>query len=254
MKNINIKQLSNDELFSTYQTVRKQLLNAEIGSLEEMELDTLFTALSKEIENRNIDLKSYKLADKDNKQNKVTKKEDVEMKSVKNIVKGLVCGMVIVTGCLINGFGVNADMNNPNIKNHYTLENGDMKTVYQDDSYVINSDVIIQSIDKVKNTVTFNKDGQLYSFYVDKDSIESYYLNEQINVTMDNKNSVVDCIVDNEPVVYNNVSVIYSDNKVCCVRINNDVYDFRNDGSYKINDRVNIVMQDDNILEVSSCK
>jgi hypothetical protein len=71
---------------------------------------------------------------------------------------------------------------------------------------------------------------------------------------MDNNNKIVDCIVDSEPIVYNNVSVIYADNEVCCIRIDNNVYDFKNeDSSYKANDSVNVVIQNDEILEVKPC-
>jgi hypothetical protein len=61
----NIKNLSDDQLFIQYQEARKNLLAAEVGSQEEMDLDELFSELSKEVDNRNIDLKAYKLEDKE---------------------------------------------------------------------------------------------------------------------------------------------------------------------------------------------
>jgi hypothetical protein len=175
------------------------------------------------------------------------------MKNVKNIVKSLLVGMVVVVGCLVSSVGANADINDPNIKDHYTLQDGSVKTVFNDGSWYVNSDVEIQNTDWTNNTVTINKAGELYSFYVD--NIKDYYLGEIVNITMDQDNEVVDCVVDSKPIVYNNVSVIYSDDKVCCVRIDNDVYDFSNDdGRYKVNDKINIVMQDDRILQVIPCK
>jgi len=174
------------------------------------------------------------------------------MKNVKNVIKGLLVGMVVVVGCLVNGNVAHADIVNTidnNIVSHYTLPNGDVKTIYKDGSFYVNTDVEIQSISYIDNTITINKDGQLYSFYVD--NVKDYYLYEQINVTMDNNNEIVDCVVDNDPIIYNEVSVINSDAKVCCIKINDNVYSFVNDdSSYKVNDKVDVIMQGDNILEV----
>lgn len=175
---------------------------------------------------------------------------------MKNVLKGLLVGMVI--GCLVNGVSVKAEYINSiddNIKDYYTMQNGDVKTIYNDGSFYINSDVTIESMDKINDTITFNKDGQLYSFYVDKNEIDNYYIDEQINVTMDNNNNkVVDCIVDNEPVMYKNISIISKDNSLVYVNINDNKYAFDNeDDGWQTDDKVNVVIQNDKILEVRPC-
>jgi hypothetical protein len=252
----NIKSLSNDQLYIAYQEAKVNFRNAIEGSQEEIEADKIFTALSLEVESReDFDWLEYKLEEQEQNKTQLNKetKGCNNMKNVKNIVKSLLVGMVVVVGCLVNGVSVKADINDSNIKDHYTMQDGSIKTVFNNGSYYINSDVEIQNTNWIDNTVTINKDGELYSFYVD--NVKGYYLGEQINVTMDNNNEVVDCIVDNEPVIYKNVSVIYADNEVCCIRIGQDVYDFGNDdGSYRVNDKVNIVIQDDKILQVIPCK
>lgn len=174
------------------------------------------------------------------------------MKNVKNVVKGLLVGMVVVIGCLVNCNVAKADVNDPNVINHYTDNKGNVVTQYKDGSYCVNSDVEIQSISYIDNTITINKDGELFSFY--DDNVRSYYLGEQINITMNDKDEVIDCVIDTQPVVYNDVSIIYADNDVCCIRIGQDVYSFDNeDSSYKVNDKINVVMQNDNILQVIPC-
>lgn len=179
------------------------------------------------------------------------------MKNVKRVIKGLLIGCVVIAGCLVNGINSKAQdietIQEPSIINHYTDNKGNVITNYSDGSYYVNSDVEIQVVDKINKTVTINKDGELYSFYTD--DIDNYYLGEAINITMDQDNKIVDCIVDNQPVIYSNVSIIYDDNEVCCVRIGKDVYDFGNDdGSYKVNDKVNIIIQNDIVLQVIPVK
>jgi hypothetical protein len=179
------------------------------------------------------------------------------MKNVKRVIKGLLIGCVVIAGCLVNGINSKAQdietIQEPSIISHYTDNKGNVITNYSDGSYYINSDVEIQVIDKINKTVTINKDGELYSFYTD--NTDNYYLSEVVNITMDNKNEIVECNVDSQPVIYNNVSIIYADNNVCCVRIGQDVYDFGNDdGSYKVNDKVNIVIQNDVVLQVIPVK
>jgi hypothetical protein len=75
-----------------------------------------------------------------------------------------------------------------------------------------------------------------------------------INITMYN-NEIVNCSVFDKVDMYKDVSIIYADDKVSCIKIGQDVYDFGNDdGSYRVNDKVNIVIQDDKILQVTPCK
>jgi len=129
----------------------------------------------------------------------------------------------------------------PTMVSHYTLANGDIQTNYSNNSYYINNSITI-----AKN------DGELYSFYVDK--IDSYYLSEAINITMDQNNAIVDCTVDEQPQAYN-TTIIYTDNKVSCFRLDNgDVYSFDNETgfSWKTGDKVKVAIQDFNVLEVHS--
>jgi len=141
----------------------------------------------------------------------------------------------------------------PTMVSHYTLANGDIQTNYSNNSYYINSDVTIQSKNCIDNSITIAKnDGELYSFYVDK--IDSYYLSEAINITMDQNNAIVDCTVDEQPQAYN-TTIIYTDNKVSCFRLDNgDVYSFDNETgfSWKTGDKVKVAIQDFNVLEVHS--
>jgi hypothetical protein len=248
----NIKTLSNVELVKVYQEAKVNFRNAVEGTPEELEADRIYTELFNELNDRNIDLRDYQET-KQTIENKVTNSNNT-IKQVKTFVKSLVIATTILLTTSILAF---ADTTQPiqdkKIVDYYTMQNNDVKTIYEDNSFYINSDVNIYSIDKLNNTIAFNKEGQLYSFYVDKDIIDSYYLNEAINVTMDNNNEVVDCIVDTQPVVYKNVSVVYSDDKVCCVRINDNVYDFVNEDSedgWKVGDKCNVIIQDDMVLEV----
>lgn len=275
-QNKNIKSLNNDELFTTYQKVRQQLLNAEIETVKEMELDTLFTELSKEIEIRDIDLKSYKLAEKEVVDMKNVENNEILCASKRNfikelyhnftifrvenknmILKCLLLSCVIAIGCLVNGFNANAvttqSSQDKTIIDYYTMQDGSVKTVYNDNSFVVNSDVTIQNMNWIDNTVAFNKDGQLYSFYAN--NARDYYLGEKINVTMDNDNKVIDCTVDSEPVIYKNVSVIDSNHdEYVYVNINGNKYSFYNEdginNGWNIGDKCNVIMQNGKILEV----
>jgi hypothetical protein len=179
------------------------------------------------------------------------------MKNVKNVIKGLLIGCVVVVGCLVSSGTAIAQENTVgtdmvNVVSHYTDSKGNVITNYKDGSYYINSDVEIQIIDKINNIVTINKDGELYSFYCD--NTDNYYLSEIVNVTMDQDNRIVDCTVDSEPIVYDGIVVIYADSEVCCVRIGQDVYDFVNeDSSWNVGDKCTVIIQDDVVLEVRPC-
>jgi len=248
----NIKTLSNNELVKAYKVAKVNFRNAVEGSQEEIECDRIYTEMFNELNERNLDLRDYQETNQTVENNTTNN----TIKKVKTFVKSLVIATTILLTTSIPFVPVMAQEVNSNqdanIISHYTLANGYMKTVYNDGSYYINSDVEIQSISYIDNTITINKDGQLYSFY--DDNVKDYYLGQQINITMDQDNEIVDCIVDTEPVIYNDVSVIYADNEVCCVRIDNNVYDFVNeDGSYKVNDMVNVVIQDYKILEIKPC-
>lgn len=173
------------------------------------------------------------------------------MKNVKNVVKGLLVGMVVVIGCMVNCNVAKADVNDPNVINHYTDTKGNVVTQYKDGSYYINSDVTVVNKNYIDNTITINKDGQLYSFYVD--NAKNYYINEQINITMNNYNEVIDCTVDSNPVVYDNVSISKVDSELVYVNVNGDVYNFDNEeGSegWQVNDKCKVIIQNNKLLEV----
>jgi hypothetical protein len=246
----NIKTLSNVELVNAYKVAKVNFRNAIEGTPEELEADRIYSELFNELNERDLDIRDY-METNQTIENKTTYSNNT-IKKVKTFVKSLVIATTILLTTSIPAIAQDVSpIQDSNIVSHYTLENGDMKTLYKDGSYYINSDVEIQSVDKLNDTITINKDGELYSFYVDKDSIDNYYLSEVINVTMDQDNKVVDCSVLDKVDSYSGVSVIYSDSKVCCVRIDNNVYDFVNEnGSYKVNDKVDVVIQDYEILEV----
>jgi hypothetical protein len=246
----NIKTLSNNELVNTYKVAKVNFRNAIEGTPEELEADRIYSELVNELNERNLDLRDYMETNKVVENNVPTSNNTI--KKVKTFVKSLVITAVIVLTTSIPVMAQNVQSIDSNIVNHYTDSKGNVVTQYKDGSFYINSDVEIQSIDKINDTVTINKDGQLYSFYVDKDSIDNYYLSEVINVTMDQDNKVVDCSILDKVDLYKSVSVIYSDSEVCCVRIGSDIYDFVNENgnSYKVNAKVDVVIQDYVILEV----
>lgn len=244
----NIKSLSNQELFNEYQATRTQLLNAEIGSSKEMELDVLFNQLSKEVEERNIDLKSYKL---EKQQNKLDNKEGIDMKSIKNTIKTIILTGAIAILTSIPTFASEQPSQEPTITNHYITQNNEVVTNYSDGTYYINSDVEVQSINHIDNTITIAKnDGQLYSFY--DDNVNGYYLAEIINITIDQNNAIVDCTVDSEPIVYNTqIDSIEGDTTFLIA--NGNKYSFNNiegqDG-WITGDKCKAVIQDGRLLEV----
>jgi hypothetical protein len=90
----NYSNLSNDQLYIQYQEARQQLSNAEIGTPEEIKLDILFTELSKEVADRDMDLKSYKLKSKE--QNIQYNNKTNSMKTIRNIIS-----TIILTGTII---------------------------------------------------------------------------------------------------------------------------------------------------------
>lgn len=168
----NIKTLSNDQLFNEYQTVRTQLLNAEIGSPEEIELDILFTQLSNEIELRNIDLKSYKLQSQaqpkqnivNQQQSKTSNKSHNSMKSIRTIVSA-----VILTGTML-------------LSNIATIPTyADTKPATTHEPNGMYNAVVTKVTD---NQVYLNINDNTYSFYCDEN--ESWQPEDKITVTLEN--------------------------------------------------------------------
>lgn len=144
---------------------------------------------------------------------------------MKNVLKGLVIGMIVIIGCLVNGMSAKAET-----INNYNVE--------------------VMSISHLDNSITIQKDNDLYKFYVDDP--ESYYLSEYINVTMDN-DEIVDCSVVDEPIIYSNIEVVNVSSDLVYINVNGELYSFDNeDNSWYIDDKVNVVMQNDRLLEVKS--
>jgi hypothetical protein len=153
------------------------------------------------------------------------------MKNVKSVLKGLLVGIIVVIGCMVNSQVAKAE------------------TISDCNTY----NVEIQTISYIDNTITINKDGELYSFYVDKNDLDNYYLSETINVTMNQDNEILDCSVIDNPVVYKNVSIIDKDNDLFYVNVNGNKYSFNCEDDacdWSIGDKCNVIMQDGKILEV----
>jgi hypothetical protein len=136
------------------------------------------------------------------------------------------------------------------IVDHYTMENGDMKTVYSDKSYVINADVQIQETNYIDDSITIEKQGQLYKFYVDEP--RNYYLGETINITMDNKDQIIDCTVDSELQIYTTQISQIKGNEAFLIA-NGNKYSFENEeGSdgWKQGEKCKAIIQNGRLLEV----
>ena len=169
------------------------------------------------------------------------------MKTILNTIK-----TILLTGAIaiLTAIPVMADANDPNILTHYTNSKGDCVTVFKDKSTYTNCNVNIQSMDWINNTITINKDGQLFSFY--DDNVRSYYLNEEINVTFNDKMEIVDCAVLDQPQVYNTqISSIQGD--IATLLVNGNKYTFENaegqDG-WKTGEKCKVVIQNGRLLEV----
>lgn len=174
------------------------------------------------------------------------------MKNILNVIKATVLAGVITIFTIIPTMAQDTtqSIQDSTIVNHCTLSNGDVKTLYKDGSYYINSDVNIQSLDYIKNTVTIDKQGQLYSFYVE--DIDNYYIDEQINITMNQNNEIVDCIVDSKPVIYN-TQIDSLDNNIATLSANGNKYTFINEeglDGWIVGDKCKAVIQDGRLLEV----
>lgn len=135
--------------------------------------------------------------------------------------------------------------------NNFYIEKGDVITEFEDGSYYINSDVNIYSIDEFNNTITvINNSNELYAF--NANDLDKYYLNEQLNITMNENEEVIDCMVDNEPQVYNSeISNLQGD--TATLYVNGNKYTFDNtegsDGWIK-GDKCKAITQDGKLLEV----
>jgi hypothetical protein len=177
------------------------------------------------------------------------------MKTIINIKK--VLKTIIITGVIavLTNIPTFADsqpstQQDKQIIDHYTMENGDMKTVYNDNSYVINADVIIQSNSYINNSLTIEKNNNLYKFYVDEP--RNYYLGETINITMDNKDQIIDCTVDSEPQVYTTQISQIEGNEAFLIA-NGNKYSFENEegqDGWKTGEKCKAIIQDGRLLEV----
>jgi len=182
------------------------------------------------------------------------------MKNILNAIKTLLLTGVITIFTIIPVVAQDTIQPNqdPNIIGVYTesndnfyIEKGDVITEYADGTYYINSDVEIQSIDEINNTITIIKnDGELYSFY--DDNVRNYFLGEQINITMDQDSKIIDCAVDSKPIIYD-TTIDSINNDIATLNINGNKYTFINEeGSdgWIIGDKCKAVIQDGRLLEV----
>jgi hypothetical protein len=136
------------------------------------------------------------------------------------------------------------------ITDHYIMENGDVKTVYKDGSYYINSNVEIQSISYIDNSITVQKNDDLYKFYVD--DIDNYYFNEKINITMNQNNEIIDCTVDSEPQIYNTeISQKQGEDTFIIANGNKYMYeDIEGEDGWQIGEKCKAIIQNGRLLEI----
>jgi len=245
MINTNINTLSNEQLYIKYQEAKANFRNAIEGTQEEIKADRIFTELSMEIENReDFDWLSYKLEELNNN---ITSKECSTMKNIKSIIKTTILAGVIT---ILVSIPAMADNNDPSILNHYTDSKGGCITVYKDGTHYTNTDVEIQSISYIDNSVTIEKDNNLYKFYVDEP--RNYYLSEIINVTFNENMEIVNCSVFDKPNEYT-TQLMDCENGVAYFEADNNIYSFNYDketDSWQEGDKCKVIIQNDNVLEV----
>jgi len=257
--NIDYSTLTNDELYIQYQEARNNFFRAELGTDEETEAENTFRKISREVsERKNFDLAMYKMQSQlqiesltviqeQPNQNKTNLKGSNNMRTIRGLIKSAVIAGIITIMTVIPTM---ADTNDSSILNHYTNSKGDVVTVYKDKTTYINSDVNIQSLDYLDNSVTIEKDSQLYKFYVDEP--REYYLNEAINITFNNNNEIIDCVVDSKPQVYNTQIDSITDD-IATLSVNGNKYTFENtEGSdgWNVGEKCKVVIQDGRLLEV----
>lgn len=270
MINKSYSKLSNDELFIQYQEARNNFFRSDLGTEEEKEAENKFRKISREINTRNdFDLAMYKMQSQEKlqiesliqeqpiQQNKTKSsvKGSNKMKTLRGLIKSaIVTGVITIMTC-IPTFADTQPVSQPTqdkiIVDHYTMESGDVKTIYQDNTYVINSEVNIQSIDYIDNSVIIAKDnGESYKFYVDEP--RSYYCNEKINITMNQDSKIIDCIVDSQPQVYTTQIDSLQDDTAFLIA-NSNKYSFENiEGSdgWITGEKCKAVIQDGRLIEV----
>jgi len=169
------------------------------------------------------------------------------MKNILNIIKTTILAGVIT---ILASIPAMADNNDPSILNHYTDSKGDYITVYKDGTHYTNTDVEIQSISYIDNSVTIEKDNNLYKFYVDEP--RNYYLTEEINVTFNDNMGIVNCSVFDKPNEYT-TQLMDCENGVAYFEADNNIYSFNYDketDSWQEGDKCKVIIQNDNVLEV----
>jgi hypothetical protein len=136
------------------------------------------------------------------------------------------------------------------IVDHYITMDNDVVTVYKNGEKYINSDVQIQSINLIDKSVTVDKHGDLYKLFVDDP--DKYYLSEQINITMDQNNQIIDCIVDSEPQVYNTeISQKQGEETFLIVNGNKYMYDdIEGADGWQVGEKCKVIIQDGRLLEI----
>lgn len=133
----------------------------------------------------------------------------------------------------------------------FYVEKGSVLTEFEDGSYYINSDVNIYSIDKLDNTITVvNNSNELYSF--EAEDIDKYYLNEQLNITIDQNENIIEYVVDNEPVAYNTEISQIQDN-IVTLNVNGSKYTFVNEegvDGWNMGEKCKAIIQNGVLIEV----
>ena len=169
----------------------------------------------------------------------------------KSILFKFILSLTIITVSIINSIPAHATTQQDlKVIDHYITMNNEVITVYENNTYYTNFDTNIQSISYIDNSITIEKDSNLFKFYVDEP--RNYYLNEQINITMDQNNSIVDYIVDNEPQVYN-TQISQIQGNTAYLTANGNKYSFENEeGSdgWKTGEKCKAVIQNGRLLEV----
>jgi hypothetical protein len=174
------------------------------------------------------------------------------MKTIKNILKGIILTGAIAILTSIPTFASEQSTNQQDnqIVDHYITIDNDVVTVYQDGSKYINSDVEIQSVNYIDNSITVDKQGELYKFYVDEP--RNYFLSEIINITMDQNNEIIDCTVDSQPEIYNG-TISQTAGTIATLKANGQVYIFENteglDG-WQVGEKCKAIVQDGRLIEV----
>jgi hypothetical protein len=173
------------------------------------------------------------------------------MKKLLNVLKTMILTGAIAIMTVIPTFAAELKTMDKDIINHYITANNEVVTVFKDNTSYINYDANIQSIDCLDNSIIIIKEnGQTEKLFVE--DAMNYYIDEKINITMDNNNKLIDIVIDNIPQVYY-TSISQIEGNTACLNINSNSYSFENaegvDG-WQLGDKCKVIIQDGKLLEV----